>query len=189
MSRQHTKMSGRTEWKYALIGACVFAIVASVPLLATKAKTPIAMNAERIRAHVKYLASDELQGRGMGQRGSDLAADYIGKQLESYGLKPAGDNGTYFQSVPMVGVKTLPPTTFEVQRDGGETLSLKNLEDFVTNNESQTETADFSAPIVFVGFGIKAPEYNWDDYKNYDLARQGGAAVCERARIARPPIL
>jgi Zn-dependent M28 family amino/carboxypeptidase len=169
MSRQHTGMSGRTEWKYALIGACVFAIVASVPLLATKAKMPIAMNADRIRAHVKYLASDELQGRGMGQLGSDLAADYIGKQLESYGLKPAGDNGTYFQNVPMVGVKTLPQTTFEVLRDGGETLSLKNLDDFVTNNESQTETADFSAPIVFVGFGIKAPEYNWDDYQNYDL--------------------
>jgi len=48
-------------------------------------------------------------------------------------------------------------------------LHLKNLDDFVTNNESQTETADFDAPIVFVGFGIKAPEYNWDDYKNYDL--------------------
>ena len=48
-------------------------------------------------------------------------------------------------------------------------MHLKNLDDFVTNNESQTETADFDAPIVFVGFGIKAPEYNWDDYKNYDL--------------------
>src|SRR5207244_12091808 len=91
----------------------------------------------------KYLAIDELTGRGMGQRGSELVEDYIGKQLESYGLKPAGDSGTYFQSVPMVGVKTLPQTTFEAQRDGGETLSLKNLDDFVTNNESQTETADF----------------------------------------------
>src|SRR5438477_3868713 len=105
----------------------------------------------------------------MGQKGSDLAADYIGKELKSYGLKPAGDDGTYFQKVPMVGVKTLPQTTFELQRDGGESFSLKNLDDFVTNNGSQTENADFSAPIVFVGFGIKAPEYRWDDYKNYDL--------------------
>ena len=169
MGRKQTGTVATRELKYAAFIASVVAVLAGVPLLATKAKTPIAMNAERIRAHVKYLASDELQGRGMGQRGSDLAADYIGKQLESYGLKPAGDSGTYFQSVPMVGVKTLPQTTFEAQRDGGETLSLKNLDDFVTNNESQTETADFSAPIVFVGFGIKAPEYNWDDYKNYDL--------------------
>src|SRR5216684_2145291 len=61
---------------------------------------------EKIRAHVKYLSSDELEGRGTGQRGGDLAADYIGKQFASYGLKPAGDNGTFFQEVPMVGVKT-----------------------------------------------------------------------------------
>jgi Zn-dependent M28 family amino/carboxypeptidase len=111
----------------------------------------------------------------MGQKGSDGAADYIGKQLESYGLKSAGDDGTFFQKVPMVGVKTLPQTTFEVQRNGGESFALKNLDDFVTNNESQTEIADFSAPIVFVGFGIKAPEYDWDDYKNYDL--QGKVAL------------
>ncbi len=169
MGQKQRGMIRTKELKYLAFTACAVAVLAGVPLLATKAKAPIAMNAERIRAHVKYLASDELQGRGMGQKGSDLAADYIGKQLESYGLKPAGDSGTYFQSVPTVGVKTLPQTTFEVQRDGGETLSLKNLEDFVTNNESQTETADFSVPIVFVGFGIKAPEYNWDDYKNYDL--------------------
>jgi len=169
MSRKQRGTIGTKELKYVALTACVAVVLASVPLLAAKVKAPIAMNAERIRAHVKYLASDELQGRGMGQKGSDLAADYIGKEFESYGLKPAGDSGTYFQSVPMVGVKTLPQTTFEAQRDGGETLSLKNLDDFVTNNESQTETADFSAPIVFVGFGIKAPEYNWDDYKNYDL--------------------
>jgi Zn-dependent M28 family amino/carboxypeptidase len=169
MGRKQRGTIGTKELKYAVFTASVVAVLASVPLLATRPKATIAMNAERIRAHVKYLASDELQGRGMGQKGSDLAADYIGKEFESYGLKPAGDSGTYFQNVPMVGVKTLPQTTFEVQRDGGETVSLKNLDDFVTNNESQTETADFSAPIVFVGFGIKAPEYNWDDYKNYDL--------------------
>jgi len=54
---------------------------------------------EKIRAHVKYLSSDELEGRGTGQRGGDMAADYIGKQFASYGLKPAGDNGTFFQEV------------------------------------------------------------------------------------------
>jgi hypothetical protein len=100
------------------------------------------MAAKRIRAHVKYLSSDALEGRGMGQKGSEAAADYIGKQLESNGLKPAGDDGTYFQKVPMVGVKTLPQTTFEVQRTGGESFVLKNLDDFVTNNESQMEAAD-----------------------------------------------
>src|SRR3989454_11048724 len=134
------------------------------------AEAPLPMvDKEKIRAHVKYLSSDELEGRGTGQRGGDVAADYIGKQFASYGLKPAGDNGTFFQEVPMVGVKTLPDTTFKFVEASGKSFEAKNLTEFVTNNESQTETADIDAPIVFVGFGIKAPEYDWDDYKTVDL--------------------
>src|SRR5713226_7109442 len=124
---------------------------------------------EKIRAHVKFLANDLLEGRGTGQRGGDIAAEYIATQFALYGLKPAGDNGTYFQDVPMVGVKTLPETTFKFTEAGGKSFEAKNLSDFVTNNESQTETADIDAPMVFVGYGIKAPEYDWDDYKNVDL--------------------
>jgi Zn-dependent M28 family amino/carboxypeptidase len=126
-------------------------------------------DAEKIRAHVKFLSSDLLEGRGTGQRGGDIAAEYIGTQFALYGLKPAGDDGTYFQNVPMVGVKTLPETSFKLVPASGDAVTLKNLEEFVTNNESQAETADIDATIVFVGYGIQAPEYNWDDYKNYDL--------------------
>src|SRR2546426_8088469 len=134
------------------------------------AEAPLPMvDKEKIRTHVKYLSSDELEGRGTGQRGGDLAADYIGKQFASYGLKPAGDNGTFFQEVPMVGVGTLPETKFSFSEAGGKSFEAKNLTDFVTNNESQTETADIDAPIVFVGYGIKAPGYDWDDYKTVDL--------------------
>lgn len=124
---------------------------------------------EKIRAHVKFLSSDLLEGRGTGQRGGDLAAQYIATQFELVGLKPAGDQGTYFQDVPMVGVKNLPATSFQLVPARGQAVTLRMLDDFVTNNPSQTETADIDAPIVFVGYGIKAPEYNWDDYKNYDL--------------------
>jgi Zn-dependent M28 family amino/carboxypeptidase len=125
--------------------------------------------AEKIRAHVKFLSSDLLEGRGTGQRGGELAAEYIGTQFALYDLKPAGEDGTYFQNVPMVSVKTLPATSFKLVPNSGESVTLKNLDDFVTNNESQTEVADFDAPVVFVGFGITAPEYNWDDYKGVDL--------------------
>jgi len=124
---------------------------------------------EKIRAHVKYLASDELEGRGMNQKGGDLAADYIAAQFKSYGLKPAGDEGTYFQKVPMVGVKTLPDTTFSLVPGSGSSLELKMLDEYVTTNERQAESAEIDAPIVFVGYGISAPEYKWDDYKGYDL--------------------
>jgi hypothetical protein len=126
-------------------------------------------DAEKIRAHVKFLSSDLLEGRGTGQRGGDIAAEYLATQFALDGLKPAGDDGTYFQNVPMVGVKTLASTSFTLAPASGDAVALKNLDDFVTNNESQMETAEIDAPIVFVGYGIKAPEYNWDDYKNYDL--------------------
>lgn len=129
---------------------------------------PVA-NGANIRAHVKYLSSDALEGRGMGQPGGDLAADYIGKQFASYGLRPGGDNGTFFQDVSMVAIKTLPATTFELVPANGQPLSLNLLDDYVTNNESQKEISDIDAPIVFIGYGITAPEYKWDDYKGQDL--------------------
>src|SRR3984885_16149568 len=128
-----------------------------------------AIDSEKIRAHVKFLSSDLLEGRGMGQRGSDIAAEYIATQFALDGLKPAGDQGTYFQEVPMVSVTTLPDTTFSLVPKNGEPLRLKNLDDFVIHNETQSEVADIDAPIVFVGFGITAPEYKWDDYKGVDL--------------------
>jgi Zn-dependent M28 family amino/carboxypeptidase len=128
-----------------------------------------AVDAEKIRAHVKFLSSDLLEGRGMGQRGSEIAAEYIGTQFALDGLKPAGDHGTYFQEVPMVKVTTLPETSFTLVPKNGEPVELKNLDDFVTQNETQKDLAEIDAPIVFVGYGITAPEYQWDDYKGVDL--------------------
>lgn len=133
------------------------------------AQTIQSIDAEKIRAHVEFLSSDLLEGRGTGQRGGDIAAAYIATQFALYGLKPAGDHGTFFQDVPMVGVKTLPATSMKLVTANGPAMELANMNDFVTNNESQAERADIDAPIVFVGFGIKAPEYGWDDYKGVDL--------------------
>lgn len=143
-------------------------VLATGVLWASKARTP-RVDAERIRAHVKYLASDELEGRGTGQKGGERAAAYVAQEFSSYGLLPAGENGTYFQNVPMVGVKTLPETVFVLAPANGEEKPLKLLDDYVTANEQQTESAVIDAPIVFVGYGITAPEYRWDDYKGYDL--------------------
>ena len=74
-----------------------------VRLPATSVAAMQKIDPERIRAHVRYLSHDLLEGRGTGQRGGDIAAEYIGTQFALYGLKPAGDNGTYLQKVPMVG--------------------------------------------------------------------------------------
>jgi Zn-dependent M28 family amino/carboxypeptidase len=127
-----------------------------------------AVNPNNIRAHVQFLASDLLEGRGTGQRGGDIAADYIATQFALAGLKPAGENGSYFQRVPMVGVATDPGSSVSVIINNTAT-PLRLLDDIVAMDESQSATSDIDAPIVFVGYGIKAPEYQWDDYKDTDV--------------------
>lgn len=124
---------------------------------------------ERIRAHVRFLSHDLLEGRGTGQRGGDIAAEYIATQFALYGLKPAGDNGTYLQKVPMVGLETQPATTFSVVPDSGEVMSLRRFDDYVATDNSQNAESVVDAPLVYVGYGISAPEYQWDDYKGTDV--------------------
>jgi Zn-dependent M28 family amino/carboxypeptidase len=126
------------------------------------------IDAERIRAHVKFLADDLLEGRGTGTRGGDIAASYIAAQFALYGLKPAGDNGTYLQKVDFTGVLTQSDTLFSLQPVSGAVLDLKLGADYVTSNQTQTDV-DIDAPIVFVGYGIEAPEYRWDDFKGIDV--------------------
>ncbi len=128
-----------------------------------------AVDPQRIRAHVKFLSSDLLEGRGTGQRGGDIAAEYIATQFESYGLKPAGDNGTYMQKVPMVGITTEPATNIYLLELGKPTQKLKLGDEIVAMDETQNAASELDAEVVFVGYGIEAPEYQWNDYKDVDV--------------------
>jgi Zn-dependent M28 family amino/carboxypeptidase len=142
--------------------------VAGVPAAAQQAAAQI--DPERIRAAVKYLADDKLQGRGPGTEGDRMAAKYLADKFAEYGLTPAGDNGSWYQKVPLYSVKTVPDkTTFQLVPKSGEPLTLQYGAEFVTNNQTGEAVADIDAPIVFVGYGIHAPEYNWDDYKGLDV--------------------
>ncbi|PYX48124.1 MAG: peptidase M28 [Acidobacteria bacterium] len=127
------------------------------------------INPERIRAHVRFLSHDLLEGRGTGQRGGDIAAEYIATQFALYGLKPVGDNGTYLQKVPMVGITPSQETTFSLVPASGSRMTLKVLDDYVSYDQTQQPQSDVDAPIVYVGYGIHAPEYSWDDYKDTDV--------------------
>jgi len=127
-----------------------------------------AIDPQRIRAHVKFLSSDLLEGRGTGQRGGDIAAEYIATVFESYGLKPAGDNGTYMQKVPMVGINTDPATNLYLLQ-AGKTQKLRLGDDIVAMDETQNPADDLDADLVFVGYGITAPEYQWNDFKAADV--------------------
>ena len=103
---------------------------------------------QRIRAHVKFLSSDLLEGRGTGQRGGDIAAEYIATQFESYGLKPAGDNGAFLQKVPMVGITTEPSTNIYLLQ-AGKTEKLKLGDEIVAMDETQNAADDLDADLVF----------------------------------------
>jgi Zn-dependent M28 family amino/carboxypeptidase len=137
--------------------------------LPTAAQTAIKnVNAENIRAHVRFLSHDLLEGRGTGQRGGDIAAEYIGTMFATYGLKPAGDNGSYLQKVPMVGITTKPTSSFEVALTDA-TKKLRQQEEIVAMDETGNASDEIDAPMVWVGYGITAPEYRWDDYQGLDV--------------------
>jgi len=127
------------------------------------------INPERIRAHVRYLSHDLLEGRGTGARGGDIAAEYIATQFALDGLKPAGDSGTYMQKVPMVGITPDPQTTFSLVPANHGAINLKPLDQYVAYDQTQQPQSDVDAQIVYVGYGIEAPEYKWDDYKGVDV--------------------
>jgi Zn-dependent M28 family amino/carboxypeptidase len=126
------------------------------------------ISGERIRAHVKFLADDLLEGRGVGTRGGDLASEYIATEFELDGLKPAGDNGTYFQNFALVGADPQPNTSLSVTADR-VTVPFRWLDDFVGVTFQQKPTIEIDADAVFVGHGIVAPEYQWDDYQGVDV--------------------
>jgi Zn-dependent M28 family amino/carboxypeptidase len=122
----------------------------------------------RIRAHTKYLSSDVMEGRGVGSRGEAVATEYLASQFALMDALPAGDNGTYFQRVPLVGIEPTAAVTLSASAKG-RTIAFRWLDEFVGGSERQQALAQFDAEAVFVGHGIVAPEFQWDDYKGVDV--------------------
>jgi len=122
-----------------------------------------------LRAHTKFLASDLLEGRGPATRGDALAEAYLQAQMESMGLKPGAPGGGWIQKVPLVGVKAAfpGPAAFRSERGSAQGMPGGNFVAFSGVQKPAAKIED--AEIVFVGYGIVAPEYRWDDYKDADL--------------------
>ena len=123
-----------------------------------------------LRAHTKFLASDLLEGRGPATRGDALAEAYIQAQMEGMGLKPGAPGGGWIQKVPLVGVKAAFPGSalFRSERGTAEGVPGGNFVAFSGVQKPAAKIED--AEVVFVGYGIVAPEYRWDDYKDADVA-------------------
>jgi Zn-dependent M28 family amino/carboxypeptidase len=131
--------------------------------------SPRDFSAERIRSHVEYLASDELGGRAPGSPGERLTLDYLIGQLTDMGCAPGNPDGTFLQEVPLLGMTVTNHPTLEVSGDG-RTTNLRYGPEFVAWSLQQKPTSAVEgAELVFVGYGIVAPEYEWDDYKDVDV--------------------
>jgi Zn-dependent M28 family amino/carboxypeptidase len=152
---------------HRLLLLLVASILASTLIGAEDDSAP-EISAERIKAHVAYLASDRLEGRGPGSRGEFLATEYIAAEFKKAGLKPIGERDTYFQPVPLVRVITSPKSTLRAVK-GETTIDIPCEESFAGRSETQKEHEAFDAEAVFVGHGITAPEFGWDDYKDTDV--------------------
>lgn len=128
------------------------------------------LNPEAIKAHVRFLSSDLLEGRGTGTRGDELAMHYIAAQFEAAGLKPAGDNGTYIQKMQLIGIATDPEnTSLSFTKNGAPVIGPMKLKtEYVGQDKMQEPSTTFDSEVVFVGHGVVAPEYKWDDYKGLD---------------------
>jgi len=118
-------------------------------------------------AHIKVLASNEFEGRSPGTKGEELSVKYIADQFKKIELKPGNPDGTYTQEVPLAGIKSEPRMSFTI---ADKTMDLKYPDDFVASSARlQPEIKIDKADVVFVGYGVVAPEYGWDDYKNVDV--------------------
>ncbi len=163
----------------------VFIVLAAFPLLVAAApssspsgeglsRTLAAVSASRISARIRFLADDLLEGRGTGARGSEIAARYIAAEFAEDGLVPAGNAG-YLQHFEMVGVSAKPESTLALATPKGK-IELTNGENSVISTRDQRPEADVDAPVLFVGYGVTAPEMHWDDYAHADAS--GKFLIC-----------
>ena len=122
-----------------------------------------------LEAPIRVLASDALEGRGPGSRGDELTRLYLSSQLEEMGLKPGGPDGQWLQPVEFVGLKAQFPQTWSFQGKSGS-ADLAWREDYIASSGQQKDSVSVKgAEVVFVGYGMQAPEYKWDDFKGMNL--------------------
>lgn len=146
-------------------GASGFAdSTASSPAVTAAAQ---AIDSASILQHIKDLSADSMEGRAPGTPGEDKAVAYLTQQFQKLGLQPGNPDGTYIQKVDLIGYTAHPTASFTAR---GKTVSLRYPDDYVANSRhNRDETKVQGSDVVFVGYGVVAPEYGWDDYKGQDM--------------------
>ena len=155
------------RWLGAILFGAAICLLAADELAERLQPALEAITPDGLLAHIKVLASDEFEGRAPGTKGEELSVKYITDQFKQIGLKPGNPDGTYTQEVPLAGIKSEPQMLFVA---GDKTIDLKNQDDFVASSARlQPEIKIDNSDVVFVGYGVVAPEYGWDDYKGVDV--------------------
>ncbi len=144
----------------------VLFVLGLIPSLLAQTATPL-FSADRLMAHIRTLSSNDFQGRGPGTQGEEVTLAYIGKQFHEMGLEPGNPDGTYLQTVPLVGARPNPKILTFVGH--GKTLQLAFEKDFVAQTRRVVDSIHLDADMIFVGYGVQAPEYKWDDFKGLDV--------------------
>jgi Zn-dependent M28 family amino/carboxypeptidase len=125
------------------------------------------INAEGMMKPIRVLSSDEFEGRAPGSKGEELSVAYISKEFKAMGLAPGNPDGSYFQDVPLVGITSKPTLSLEVR---GVKTTLQSPDEFVAFAAREKAVVDVDkSQLVYVGYGVQAPEYGWDDYKGLDV--------------------
>lgn len=150
----------------ALLSAAI--LVVAQPALAAPKGKGFMPSSDAIRAHMTFLADDAMEGREAGTRGYDIAANYVAAQYALLGVKP-GANGAYLQSVPLLAFRNASEGALGLTGADGKAMALKFGEDYLPSPQAQASDLAVSAPLVFVGYGLVAPEKSRDDYAGLDV--------------------
>ena len=147
------------------------ALIASCSQMETKSGPGAPAVSERaLQGHIEFLAADSLQGRDTGTVGYQVAADYVAAEFLKLGLVPGGDNGSYFQQVPLVEINKEKDSLQAVIHGANGDVELKYPEQFIMGPDHKRASASVNAELVFVGYGIVAPQFDHDDYAGLDVA-------------------
>src|SRR4051812_16079598 len=151
-----------------LVFAALVGVLAAGDLCAQNSAAPAGITPREIDAHLRFLASDLLEGRAPATRGGRLAEEYIASQLKTFGVRPGVGDTSYFRRVP-IDVVRADPKTIRVIASGKASANLRFTDDVVVWPGSATESSNARGELVFVGYGASAPEYKWDDFKGTDV--------------------
>lgn len=166
-----------TSYSFAVFSMFFIACTTMFPGSSQQAKNDITppertltlIDSVTIRNHLAFLSDDRTEGRAPGSRGEQIAVTYIAEEMRKAGLEPAGEDGTFFQEVPLRIAAPRPQGPLVFRGEGGGRIALQYMEDFIAGSDLEQQRITTRGELVFAGFGVNAPDYDWNDFEGVDV--------------------